>query len=194
MSTIDAGPTTPPPQPPNLGSVLSRNIEVLARRKRAEEARAKPADKVAEAITRFTGSMVFVYLHVLMFGGWALCNAGWVPGAPKFDPTFVILATVASVEGIFLSTFVLISQNRAAVAADRRADLDLQINLLAEHEITRLVELTAAIAQKLDIPLGDDPELSELERDVAPESVLDSLDLAERERTPGRRRENRSIS
>jgi uncharacterized membrane protein len=75
-----------------------------------------------------------------------------------------------------LSTFVLISQNRAAKAADRRADLDLQINLLTEHEVTRLITLTSAIAQTLGVTEPNAAELAELERDVAPETVLDSLD------------------
>jgi uncharacterized membrane protein len=91
----------------------------------------------------------------------------------------VILATAASVEAIFLSTFVLISQNRSAAAADRRADLDLQINLLAEHEITRLISLTSQIAEKLGVSEVDRVELAELERDVAPEAVLDSLEDSE---------------
>jgi uncharacterized membrane protein len=99
----------------------------------------------------------------------------------------VILATAASVEAIFLSTFVLISQNRAAKAADRRADLDLQINLLTEHEVTRLITLTTAIAEQLGIRESKDPALRELERDVAPEAVLDTLEATEGGSEPGRR-------
>ena len=120
--------------------------------------------------------MTFVYVHLAVLIVWVGVNAGVVPGAPQFDKTFVILATAASVEAIFLSTFVLISQNRAAGAADRRAELDLQINLLTEHEVTRLINLTAAIADKLGVAGGRDPGLEELQHDVAPEAVLDSLD------------------
>ena len=97
-------------------------------------------------------------------------------GLPKFDPSFVILATEASVEAIFLSTFVLISQNRGAAAADKRADLDLHINLLAEHELTKLAEVVTAIAQRLQVPLRSVEELEEVQKDVAPEAVLDELD------------------
>lgn len=82
--------------------------------------------------------MLFVYLHLVLFGGWIITNVKWSP-LPKFDPSFVILAMFASVEAIFLSTFVLITQNRLANQASRRAELDLQISLLSEHEITRLV-------------------------------------------------------
>ena len=119
--------------------------------------------------------MIFVYLHLALVGVWVAVNIGFLPLIPRFDPTFVILATVASVEAIFLSTFVLISQNRAAVEADRRSELDLQTNLLSEHEITRLLTLTRAIAEHLGIKEANDPTLEELERHVAPEKVLDRL-------------------
>ena len=124
--------------------------------------------------------MAFVYIHVCGFGLWILLNLDVIPGVKPWDPTFVILATEASVEGIFLSTFVLISQNRAAALADKRADLNLQINLLSEHEITRLLSIAIAIATKSGISLSDQPELKELERDVAPETVLDKIEDSSR--------------
>ncbi|HEX8231966.1 MAG TPA: DUF1003 domain-containing protein [Caulobacteraceae bacterium] len=165
-----------------MAGVLRRNIEALDERRRREEASAGLEAKIAQAITDFTGSMAFIYLHLLIVVGWVVVNLGLVPGVPRFDRTFVILATAASVEAIFLSTFVLISQNRISRAADRRADLDLQIGLLAEHEITRLLELTAAMAEKLGVEEADHPELHELKRDVAPEAVLDELEGQEGER------------
>jgi uncharacterized membrane protein len=158
---------------------LDRNIETLLKRK-AEEKQSRPATaRIADAITRFTGSMRFVYLHVAFFGLWIVANLPGVP-LPKFDPTFVVLAMWASVEAIFLSTFVLISQNRMAEIADQRADLNLQISLLAEHEVTRLVKLVSEIAARLDIQEAHNPELDELKRDVKPETVLDSLEEAKR--------------
>lgn len=159
-----------------LAPVLDRNISMLQERRAAERAGAGAQDRAAETITRFSGSMTFVILHLVFVAGWVAVNAGFVPVVPRFDPTFVVLATVASVEAIFLSTFVLISQNRAAAAADRRADLDLQINLLAEHEITQLIALTRAIARKLDLPQAADPVLDEAARDVAPEKVLEEIE------------------
>ena len=83
-----------------------------------------------------------------------------------------------SVEGIFLTTFVLISQNRDAKLADRRAELDLQINLLAEHEITKLISLVREIAVRQGIEINPD-ELGELERDVAPETVANELERSD---------------
>jgi uncharacterized membrane protein len=87
---------------------------------------------------------------------------------------------VASVEAIFLSTFVLITQNRMAAMADKRADLDLQISLLAEHEVTRLITLVTAMAERMGVPAASDPELAELSKDVAPEKVMDKMEANER--------------
>jgi uncharacterized membrane protein len=111
----------------------------------------------------------------VIYGFWIVANLGWIPGVPKFDPTFVVLAMEASVEAIFLSTFVLISQNRMMTVAARQADLDLQVNLLAEHELTRLAALIEGIAAKLEVRSGVEHELDEIKRDVSPEAVLDEL-------------------
>jgi len=178
-------PSTPPIEPNVLASVLERNIDALRSKRHEDERKASLQDRIAELITRFSGSMAFVYMHLVLVAGWVAINLGIIPLIPVFDPTFVILATFASVEAIFLSTFVLISQNRAAAEADRRAELDLQTNLLSEHEITRLLTLTRAIAAHLGIEEADDPELEELERHVAPEKVLDRLTESE----PGTSRE-----
>jgi uncharacterized membrane protein len=174
-----ASPTISPAQQHGLNSALTRNIHALSERHREEMRNATLQDRLAAAVTGFTGSMTFVYVHLAILIAWVGANTGLIPGAPRFDPTFVILATAASVEAIFLSTFVLISQNRAAKAADRRANLDLQINLLTEHEVTRLIKLTTAIAQKLGLSEIQDPSLNELQRDVAPEAVLDRLEATD---------------
>ena len=155
-----------------MQSTLRDNIAALAERARAERRAAPLPARIADRITRFTGSMTFVAIHLTIYGLWILANIGWIPGVPRFDPTFVILASEASVEAIFLSTFVLISQNRMAEQADRRADLDLHINLLAEHELTRLAALVGRIAERLDVAVED----REIETDVQPERVLDALD------------------
>lgn len=175
------GPIYPPPQPPGLGPALERNIRTLNLRRRREKVEATFQERIAEAITRFTGSMRFVYLHLAFFGFWIVANLGWIPGIPAWDPSFVVLAMIASVEAIFLSTFVLISQNRMAAAADKRADLDLQISLLAEHEITKLATLVSAIADRLDVETDVDGELGEVTQDVAPDAVLDEIEATKPE-------------
>ena len=121
--------------------------------------------------------MTFVFLHLAFFGFWIVWNLGWL-GLRPFDASFVVLA-IASVEAIFLSSFVLISQNRSAIQAEQRAQLDLQVSLLSEHEITCLIILTTAIAQKLDITEANDPEIAELACNVRPKDVLDSIEQRE---------------
>ena len=175
-----ATPTVAPPQPGSLNTSLERNIRALAERRRQEAATATLEERIAGAVTAFTGSMRFVYLHMALFGAWILINLGVVPGVPRFDSSFVVLAMIASVEAIFLSTFVLISQNHMSAAADKRADLDLHISLLAEHELTKLAAVIEAIAARLDVRTEADAEMDEIKRDVAPETVLDEIEAEQR--------------
>jgi uncharacterized membrane protein len=161
--------------------VLARNIQSLVDSRRAEERRKGSQERIADAMTRFTGSMKCVYLHAVLFGGWIVWNLGWIPGLPVFDRSFVALAMVASVEAIFLSTFVLISQNRMQAQAERRSELDLQISLLAEHEVTQLMTLLDAVARHLGVEHTDNPEIEETKQDVNPIAVLEAIE----EREPG---------
>jgi uncharacterized membrane protein len=160
---------------PRLAGVVERNVRALLARRHQLEQQKSFDQRIADAITRFTGSMRFVYIHALVYSAWIIINLPAMP-TPKFDPSFVILAMAASVEAIFLTTFVLMTQNRMSGEAERRAELDLQISLLAEHEVTRLIRLVKAIGEKLDIEATKDPELPELQQDVAPERVLDVME------------------
>ena len=166
-------------EPGDMADVVERNIQALLSRRNQEEKTKGVQDRIADAISRFAGSMIFVCIHLIGFGVWIIVNLGWTP-LPTFDPTFVVLAMFASVEAIFLSTFVLITQNRMAAQADRRADLDLHISLLAEHEVTRLISLVTAIAERMGIEAGSEhPELAELKKDVDPEKVLEKIEETE---------------
>ena len=163
------------PDPDSLNSALRRNIEALRERRVQDAKNRSLQDRIADRITGFTGSMSFVALHLALYGFWIIANLGWIPGVPRWDETFVVLAMVASVEAIFLSTFVLISQNRMMVAADQRADLDLQISLLTEHEVTSLVRMVRQVAERVGVDVPHE-EVAELERNVAPEAVLDAME------------------
>lgn len=174
-----------PPDRGHLASVVDRNIEALLAQRLDQDRRRGLQERAADGIARFTGSMPFVYIHLAIFGAWIVVNLGWVPGIRPFDPAFTVLAMAASVEAIFLSTFVLINQNRMQALADRRADLDLQISLLGEHEITRLIQLVRDMARRMGVEQADHPELQELSRDVAPEKVMDRIDEHEENRRAG---------
>jgi len=107
-------------------------------------------EKLSETIALFCGSMTFVYVHVAWFGGWILFNS--VLPFQHFDPfPFTFLTLVVSLEAIFLSTFILISQNHETRLTERRNHLDLQINMMAEQENTKLLELVEAIAKKVGV-------------------------------------------
>jgi uncharacterized membrane protein len=162
-----------------INSVLERNIEALVERRKREEADYTGEERIAILISDFAGSMMFVYVHLAILGIWIAVNVLGLPGIPHFDPSLAIVATVASLEAIFLSTFVLINQNRMSVASVKRADLDVQMSLLTEHELTRLLGLVSAIANRLNVRTHNDHELDELKQDVTAEAVLDKLENAD---------------
>ena len=168
------------PRESPMTQVVERNIEALLERERAAERRTSLQERIAAAVTRFMGSLYFIYIHVLIVGAWVVINAGWTP-LPRFDPTFVLLATIASVEAIFLTSFVLMTQNRMQADADRRADLDLQVSLLTEHELTQLAKIVHNLAEHMGSPQSDAPEAAEIRQDVQPEAVLDVLEKKKRE-------------
>jgi len=160
---------------PLLSDVIEKNIHTLTRA-RLENLQARTREEgLADAITDFSGRMQFFYYHVVWFSLWIIVNTGWV-GIQPFDPfPFGLLTMIVSLEAIFLATFVLISQNRLSVEADRRADLALHIGLLTEHEITRLLQMLDAVQQKMGIEHGEDSELVQLEKITKPEDVLAAI-------------------
>lgn len=169
-----------------LIDVIERNIVKLTNLRRKAERQRGLQGRVADAITDFSGSLTFVYVHVGWFGLWILANTGWF-GFKPFDPfPYGLLTMIVSLEAIFLSAFVLISQNRLSAEANRRDDLDLQIGLLAEHEMTHVLKMLDEIRQHLGIAQHD-REVQQLKKDVRPEDVLAEIDRAQ-ERLLGKKR------
>jgi len=181
---MSSKPKSPEPRSA-LCDVIERNIVKLTDLRSKADKKRGLQGKVADVITDFSGSMAFVYIHVGWFGLWILANSGWF-GLPKFDPfPYGLLTLVVSLEAIFLSAFVLISQNRLSDEADQRANLDLQIGLLTEHEITKVLRMLDEIREHLGITGSDDQDLQELEQEVHPEDVLAEIERAH-ERLLGR--------
>lgn len=165
-----------PEETPRLAEAVERNIKAVREIRRQLEARKSRQDRIADGITAFSGNLSFVYFHVIWFAVWVCWNTG-VFGIPAFDPfPFGLLTMIVSLEAIFLSTFVLVSQNRLTEASDTRAELDLQINLLTEYEVTKLLRLTDAIADHLGLTDGQDAELEDLKREVYPEKLLQEME------------------
>jgi len=173
---------------PALSNVIERNIRTIIDL-RLQAARARGLqDRLADAITAFSGRMGFVYAHILWFGLWFVLNTGRF-GVPPFDPfPYGLLTMVVSLEAIFLATFVLISQNRLSAEAEHRADLGLHIGLLTEHELTRVLQMLDIMQDKMGIENHADSELADLEMETRPEDVL-----AEIERLQQRARSRNSV-
>lgn len=130
-------------------------------------------DRVAETIARFCGSMTFVWAHVFGFATWIIFNTFFPSWA--FDPfPFTFLTLVVSLEAIFLSTFILVSQNLETRLTERRNHLDLQINLLSEQENTQMLRLLRMIAEKVGVPC-DDVSMEMFEQDVEPEELIKQI-------------------
>ena len=144
---------------------VTANIRSVAAMQTGLEEHRTVVDRIADVIGGFSGSMTFVFLHVVWFLAWFSINTGVIPGVKQFDPyPFILLAMIVSVEGVLLSTFVLMKQNRMQKRSDIRDQLDLQINLLSEKEITKTLQLLRAIADKLEVVPSpeQDNELKEM--------------------------------
>ena len=150
--------------PRQVPNTVQTNIRSVAEMEIALDKSRTVSDRLADLIGGFSGSMAFVALHVFWFSAWFLINTGLIPGIPHFDPyPFILLAMVVSVEGVLLSTFVLMKQNRMQKRIDLRDQLNLQIDLLAEKEVTKSLQLLHAICKHLNIEEVDaDAELEEL--------------------------------
>ena len=182
QGSTDPKPSSAPPkaepQPP-LAAVLDRNIQTLVQLRKHTEACRSWHDRVVHWVASFIGSVRFAYLHILGFAIWATINSRWILAEP-FDPfPFTGLAALASFEAILLSTFVLINQRRTNALVERREDLDLQVSLITEHEITRVLHVCDLIAKQLNINTESTvADLEESKKDLSPEMVLNRIDLA----------------
>jgi len=137
-------------------------------------------EKIAELIAAFCGSMVFVYVHVVWFGAWIVINS-MIPNL-AFDPfPYTFLTLVVSLEAIFLSTFILISQNHETRLTERRNHLDLQINMLAEQESTKTLDLLRKMATQMGVPCDD---VDELTKPVEPAELIEKISSAADEGSP----------
>lgn len=157
---------------PALSRVMERNIRTIIHLRTKTASERSLQDRIADVITSVSGRMIFAYVHIVWFGLWILLNTGRI-GVRIFDPfPYGLLTMIVSLEAIFLSTFVLISQNRLSAESDRRADLDLQIGLLTEHELTRVLQMLDAIQDKVGVIDHKNSELADLEMETRPEDVL----------------------
>jgi uncharacterized membrane protein len=151
------------------------NVEKVVQLEAEQEKHVAPANRLSEAIARFAGTNAFVLVQLVCVGLWIIINTGAI--VDPFDPyPFVLLGMLLALEAVLLTSFVLIRQNRMGQIADRRAHLDLQINLLAEKESTKVLQLLQRMSREMGIEqLVTDRETKELSRDTEIEDVARDL-------------------
>jgi uncharacterized membrane protein len=142
----------PPPVADSVDAITKKNVEDIARlEKQAVQDRTR-GECLAESITRMAGSMPVIVFHAVWFSVWALLNLGVIPNILPWDPLpFNFLTLILSLEAIFLTLLVLTTQNRLTKDADKRAHLELQINMLAEQESTATLRMLEKICKHLGI-------------------------------------------
>jgi uncharacterized membrane protein len=159
-------------------ALTRRNVERIQALEAREHSKAKPSDRVADAIANFSGSIAFVWITILLIGGWIAANL-MLPSRDRLDPfPFPLLTLVLSIEAIFLSIFILMSQNRAARISDKRSHLDLQLTLLSEQENTKMLRMLEQIGKAVGATVTPDPEVQVLEEATEPEALSRQIDQA----------------
>ncbi len=155
---------------------MRRNIEhVLSIEERIAGNR-NWAESLAAAVGSFVGTLTFVGVHILLISLWVAANTRMLPPGDRFDPyPFNLLSTIASIEAVVLSAFVLMKQNRMSCIADRRDHLDLQVNLLAEQEASLTIQMLDRIGRKLGIDPEEQKEALQLSRTATLDHLVREL-------------------
>ncbi len=134
-------------------------------------------ERIADAFVIWFGSIKFVVFNFIFFAVWIAINTGLMPGIKPFDHfPFIFLTMLVSLEAIFLSVFVLISQNRESRISDLREEIDLQINMTAEQEITKIIHLLAYLMKHLGVQYDKDPELKQMMKPLDTEEIRFELE------------------
>ena len=134
-------------------------------------------EKLSDDVVRVFGNFRFALFNLFFFAAWLAVNTGFIPAIPVFDPyPFVLLITIVSLEAIFLSTFLLISQNRESRISDLREEFDLQVTMIAEQEITKVIHLVSYIIKHLNVPYERDPELKRMMKPLDTDEIQRELE------------------
>jgi uncharacterized membrane protein len=165
------------PAAESIEDLTRSNIQAILQLERERQARRPWAYRLAASIAGFCGTAPVLWLHAVFFAGWLVFNSSQL----AFDPyPFTFLTMVVSLEAIFLAFFIMIGQNIASRESERRHQLDLQINLLNEREMTAMLRLMAKMADKLEISAADQAEARNFGHNTDPLALLDQIVSAER--------------
>ena len=160
----------------NIGGKAAENIEAILELERADHNDLPRLHRISHRVGWFVGTIYFVLFQCLAVLAWIVLNAGPVRLAHPFDPyPFSLLSMVLSMEAVLLTSFVLIRQSAIDQQSERRNHLDLQINLLAEEEVTTILNLLRGVATKLDVDLSDHSQSEEQAKDTPVEGIARNL-------------------
>lgn len=165
---------------PELVTVLEENIRTILKVRQEALGKRNFEQRISDKITETVGHISFLYLHIVVILVYILINSG-ILGIKPFDPyPFPLFTGIITIEVLFITTFILISQNREKELADQRADLDLQMSLLTQHELSQALKMLDAVQDKLGIPNDEDFELRKMEERISPTDVLVEMELVQR--------------
>jgi uncharacterized membrane protein len=167
-----------PDRQPAIPRTFQENLELITRWEQEALEHRSRADRLSDWMTRNAARGPVLLGHVMAIAIWLLLNSTLIGGLPAFDPfPFPKLVLIVSLESLLVALFVLASQNRLAIQADKRAHLDLQINLLAEREMTAMLQLLRDIANQLGVAhTVPQPTLSELAQETNVQELASKIE------------------
>lgn len=152
----------------NQSEKVKQHKEIVESFKARSDRNRSWTERLADNLSAIFGSVEFILLNFLWFGTWIAWNTELIPGAVPFDPfPFGLLTMIVSLEAIFLSLFILVSQNRASKVDDLREEVDLNINLLTEQEVTKLLHMVDDIHRHLKLNKSHDKQLTALKKETS---------------------------
>jgi uncharacterized membrane protein len=162
---------------PKDSSHLQEHIDVILKHEEEFLARRTPAERVGDSFGAFVGSLIFIGMHAVWFGTWILINTFSFAGIPHFDPVpFPLLDTIVAIEAIFLASFIVMRQSRLSRRSDERDHLILQVLLLAEKEITAVLQIERQLAARAGLSgVAEDVEITQLSQKTSIDDVAQSL-------------------
>jgi uncharacterized membrane protein len=150
---------SPNPKMPVSVHPTEFNIAAIAKLEQDALSSRTFSERASDAVTKFAGSAGFLFLHLFFILAWVAINLSLIPSIRSFDPfPFGILSIAVSSEAVFLTIFVLISQNRMSRQAEKRAHLDLQVSMLAEQELTTLLQMQQKICRHLGVNVTEEKQ------------------------------------
>jgi uncharacterized membrane protein len=167
-----------PAGPNSVDELTGRNLRMILEQERVARSAHSLGERLAGHIAAFCGSMPFIWIHVAFFAAWIVFHTSPWAGLMRDPFPFFFLSFLVSLEAIFLSAFILISQNQEKRLTEQRSHLDLQINLLTEQENTHMLKMLRSIAVKVGADFDDHPDMAAMEQTTQPERLLQQIDEA----------------